>query len=398
MTWTGGGGLARFRLGVAGCALMLAVVLVTVAPPWPVEATPPPAAVPSWCERTATGYRCVVGPIPTPPGQMVELMTGVAAPSEAGYVTSAQANLVDSAGEEIAHHDVHLHHAVWLNPTRRDLTCDSYDDGLPGYERFFASGKERTTVELPNGYGYYWSNGLAQPHTESAPYWGFVAMLDGGSGHADTFVELDIDFVPEGEAQDMTAIRPVWLDVRNCRSHPVYDVEEGSGQDGVHRESWTHELALGGRFVFLGGHLHDGGLTLQLDNVTSGSHLFTSEARYDWGDHPWFLTGMTTMSDPAGPTVAAGDELRLTAAYDSSTDRDDAMGIMLGALVPARSAPPAAQDPAAGSGPQPHERHPQRHERHARSARLPKPVTPGPRAPLPPRRGWPATGPLGVAP
>lgn len=341
----------RNRLGVVGCALVAVAVLVTAAPAPPVRAVAMPTAVPSWCERTATGYRCTVGPIPTLPGQTVELMTGVAAPSEAGYLTSAQARLVDSSGEELPHDAVHLHHAVWLNPTRRDLTCDAYDGGLPNYERFFASGKERTPVQLPEGYGYYWSNAAPQPHTESAPWWGLVVMLDGGHGNLDTFVELDVGFVPEAEADDITAIRPVWLDVRNCSSHPVYDVEEGSGESGVHRESWTHELALGGRFVFLGGHLHDGGLALELTNATTGEELFTSEAVYDEPEEPWFLTGMTTMSDPAGPVIAAGDQLRLTAVYDSSRDRDNVMGIMLGALVPAQSAPPSASElaPSAAS-------------------------------------------------
>jgi hypothetical protein len=324
---------------------------------------PPPGAVPSWCERTATGYRCVAGPVAVPPNQTVELMTGVAAPSEAGYLTSARASLVDAEGQEIAPEAVHLHHAVWLNPTRRDLTCDAYDDRLPDYERFFASGKERTPVVLPDGYGYYWSNGGPQPHTQSAPGWGMVAMLDGRAGKADVFIELEVGFVPEGQASGMTAIRPVWLDVRNCSSNPVYDVPRGSGEDGVHRESWTHELALGGRFVFLGGHLHDGGLALELRNATTGDELFTSRPVYGRPDDPWGLTGMTTMSDPAGPTVDAGDRLRLTAAYDSARARPNVMGIMLGALVPARSDPAQVGDrgaPPPPSSPRPPVPGPQR--------------------------------------
>lgn len=337
----------RLWVAVVASPLVAFVMVVAVGGASPARAAPTPTVLPSWCERTSTGYRCVAGPIPTPPDQTVELMTGVAAPSEAGYVTSAQADLVNAAGEEVSHEAAHLHHAVWLNPTRQDLTCESYDGQLPGYERFFASGKERTRVQLPDGYGYYWNNGLPQPHTQSAPYWGLVAKLDGGTGQADAFIELELGFVPEAEAQDMTAIRPVWLDVRNCRSQPVYDVEEGSGQHGVHRESWSHQLALGGQFVFLGGHLHDGGLALELDNATTGTELFTSKAIYDRPGHPGFLTGMTTLADPAGPTVNAGDHLRLTAVYDSTQDRSDVMGIMLGALVPARSGPD--HSPSAGT-------------------------------------------------
>ena len=43
---------------------------------------------------------------------------------------------------------IHLHHGVWLNLSRNDLT----DPGLP--ERFFASGEEKTWSQLPAGFGY----------------------------------------------------------------------------------------------------------------------------------------------------------------------------------------------------------------------------------------------------
>src|SRR4051812_48879859 len=100
-----------------------------------IAATLPPgravAAAPSSCTRTDAGYRCMYGPVDVPADQEVRIMDGVAAPSEAGFITSARATLVDSDGRPIPHHMVHLHHAVWLNPMKQDLTCDHYDGGLP---------------------------------------------------------------------------------------------------------------------------------------------------------------------------------------------------------------------------------------------------------------------------
>src|SRR5918994_1305346 len=43
---------------------------------------------------------------------------------------------------------IHLHHGVWLNLSRRDVTWP----GLP--ERFFAAGEEKTITTFPKGYGY----------------------------------------------------------------------------------------------------------------------------------------------------------------------------------------------------------------------------------------------------
>lgn len=299
------------------------------------RAAPPPGVIPSWCEPTPGGYRCLAGPIPVAGDQTVELATGVAAPSEAGWVTGARATLVDSSGAEVPPDRVHLHHAVWLNPHRRDMTCGSYDAGLPAIERFFASGSERTPLTLPDGYGYRWDPGISQPHTRSSPGWGMVVMLDGGRGQLDTFVELELDFVPADEATGMVPVDPVWLDVRNCRSDPVYDVSRGAGAGGVHHERWTYRMPTSGRFVFLGGHLHAGGLAIQLDDRTTGRELFTSRPTYGRPGHPGALVGMSILSDPEGPLVRRGDRLRLTAVYDSTRRREDVMGIMLGMLAPA---------------------------------------------------------------
>lgn len=337
---------ALARILPAG-ALLVGVLLGMALVPATAEAVPPPAAVPSRCEPTPDGYRCLVGPVPVPADRTVEFVTGVAAPSEAGYLTSAQATLVDSAGQPVDHRAVHLHHAVWANPMRDDLTCDAYDDGLPDYERFFASGKERTAITLPDGYGYHWSNRAPQPHTRSAPYWALVAMLDGGSGHRGVRIELDIAFVPEGEAEGIVPVRPVWLDVRNCSSHPVYDVEEGSGQGGVHEETWTHPMPLDGRLVAAGGHLHDGGLGLRLERAADGRELFTSRPVYSRPGRPRCLTGMTTFADPQGPRVSAGEEIRLISRYDSTRAWPNVMGIMLAAVAPAGPRSPVAGVPEA---------------------------------------------------
>ena len=316
----------RLRALIATSALV-----ATLAPSAPTGATPPPGAVPSYCLERGSGYRCTIGPFDVDAGERLEIMTGVAAPSEAGYITSARPSLVDGEGKPVAHHMVHLHHAVWLNPYEDDLTCDSYDQGLPDYERFFAAGKELTNVVMPRGYGYLWDPQISQPYTQSAPWWAFVAHLDGMHGSGEVYVQVDLGFVPEDEAKRMKGIRPVWLDVRNCSSEPVYNIKDKGGPRSVDREAWSYRMPLGGRFVFLGGHLHDGGLKLQLS--AGKRHLFTSRAVYAKQNDPWFLTGMTTDTWSPGLRVKKGTRLKLTSVYDASRPWREVMGIMLGALV-----------------------------------------------------------------
>ena len=284
------------------------------------------------CARTETGYTCFYGPVDVPAGGTVEIEEAVDPVPEAGYLTSMRATLVGADGSRLAHHMVHLHHAVWVNPNKDDTTCEDFG-GYPSWDRFFASGKERTLLEMPAGYGYYWD---AMPNALTGdPFWGLVAHLDGMHGSKNVFVKLDLGFVPTADAEGYTDIDPIWLDVENCELSLGYDVRKGSGRRGVAKRSWTYTMPEGGSFIAMAGHLHDGGLRLVLRNVTTGDHLFTSEAIYGKRREPWYLTKMTSFSGLPGIEVAAGDVVKLTSVYDSTHRWRDVMGIMVGALVPA---------------------------------------------------------------
>jgi hypothetical protein len=94
----------------------------------------------------------------------------------------------------------------------------------------------------------------------------------------------------------------------------------------------------GGRFVAAGGHLHGGGVSLDVTDTSCGS-LFTSYPT--WGlvfPHPVLHEPgpmrMTGLADPGGRSVRAGDTLRLTATYDNSRPHVRVMGIMILYLAP----------------------------------------------------------------
>jgi hypothetical protein len=290
-------------------------------------------AVDAGCTETNAGYRCLYGPIHIVYGENYPAGIGVVAaeaPPEPGYITSVKATLVDEYGYSLDHHAVHLHHVVWFNPSKEDMTCEGWPD------RFFASGKERTKIELPEGYGYYWDNAPWEgPYGTYDPTWLMNYHLDGmhKDHEFDVYVKLTLGFTPASEAT-LTNVVPVWLDVDNC-DDSEYDVAKGSGDKPRSRTKWTYTMPEGGSFVTMAGHLHDYGLRLKLKNLTTGEQMFTSTALYDERpEEKWNLTGMTTYSGVPGIPVAAGDELQLTAVYDNAHAHDDVMGIMIGALVP----------------------------------------------------------------
>ncbi len=282
------------------------------------------------CHETAGGYTCFYGPYEVGPAGN-EIAKLVSAPDEAGYITFARTTLVNRRNEPLSRHMVHLHHAVWVNPVAEDLTCSN-----PFGERFFASGKERTPMDLPAGHGYFWSNEAAP---NAWPYfgakgWGMTAHLDGmhGMTHDGVFIRLRMRFVPASEEQ-LIPTRALWLDVNgSCTTNPTFDVVKGSGTDGRYKKNATMDMPVSGELIGMAGHLHDGGLRLTLRNQTTQEKVFTSRALYE-DSRRWFLTGMTSFYEVPGRTLTAGDDLELTAVYDSTHNWNDVMGIMLGALV-----------------------------------------------------------------
>ena len=94
-----------------------------------------------------------------------------------------------------------------------------------------------------------------------------------------------------------------------------------------------------GRIVSGGGHLHGGGIRVELQNATCGTKLF--ESRPTWGGpkpkpllHEPGPTKMSSFRSVTGIPVAKGDRLRINAVYDNSAPHTRAMGIMLLFLAP----------------------------------------------------------------
>src|SRR5207237_111197 len=89
------------------------------------------------------------GPLSVAPGQNLILLGPVTIekPAYDGYVVGFRPNLIRADGTVPGIDVVHLHHAVWLN-------ASSGDSSNGGTEKFFASGEEKTNLQLPPGYGY----------------------------------------------------------------------------------------------------------------------------------------------------------------------------------------------------------------------------------------------------
>lgn len=295
------------------------------------------AAAPAGAETRTETFK--VGPIAVGGYEVKvnELRVGIPKPSVDGAITHFDVDMVDAAGRAVPIKRLMLHHIVFIKLGGRESTCSqftSFDDKrtFPGVaERFFAAGEERMEVDLPPGYGYPYKT------TDS---WAMTSMVMNHRAVPDkAYVQYRITY----ETGPVTPVKPVWLDVENCRADPVYDVRGGATRDDEKTATWTAPEA--GRIVAGGGHVHGGGRALRLSQPGCGDRtLFDSRPLWGTPEHPFYNVrpvlhepGPVSMSGTLSATgfpVAAGEQVKLTSIYDGTRPHTRVMGIMITYFAP----------------------------------------------------------------
>jgi plastocyanin len=295
------------------------------------------------------------GPLQVTPGTNLIVIGNktMPKPEENGYIVGLVPNLTYANGKVPPTDVLHLHHGVWLSTAGHDVTTP----GLP-YERFFATGEEKTQMHLPAPYGY---------PVGANDKWLLNYMIHNLTERSYTvFITYEVDFIPLNSplGQTIHPVRPVWMDVRNGEAYPVFNTLKGSGTNGTFTypdqqpgaysatrqlNEWTVDRP--GTLVWAAGHLHPGGLYDTLEMARPGAQispqpgrpapipgaapgsvrLFRSTAHY-WdprGPISWDLAmGVTQPSWRVA--VKPGDVLRTSTTYDSSrASWYEGMGIMV---------------------------------------------------------------------
>ena len=334
-----------------------------------------------------TTYACRTNPIYIHPGQNENLLalTGtcpdaekVAGPGDVspfapgssaqGFITRFAPSMVELLpnGETVTPKvwDLHLHHAVWL---------------APGAGPTFASGEEKTSVKLPQGYGIK----VAGAATWPLNYMIHALTADGGR---QVYLTWEIDWVPETAPArtDIAQARIRWLDVAGFpQIYPVFDAERSFDLNGDGQWTFPDEVPAdpalagyeergkisneriwtvpggGATLVFGAGHLHPGGLNVDLEVARDGPdagtvdgddpsevrQLFRSHARYydPAGAVSWDMSMEATRPDWR-IALDAGDTVSVSTTYDvSRASWYESMGIL--PLAWSSASDPAARDP-----------------------------------------------------
>jgi plastocyanin len=284
-----------------------------------------------------------------------------------GYVTRFKPSMVEikPGGELVTPSvwDLHLHHVVWVGP-----------DGPT-----FASGEEKTIASMPQGYG---------GRVGGDANWTLNYMIHNltAAGGRQVYVTWTIDWVPvdSPSGADITPVRVRWMDVAGLpHIYPVFDAERGFDLNGdgkyvfpdevpddpaapgfeerskiSPRHEWTVPDG-GATLVFGAGHLHPGGLNVDLEVARDGPDagevdgdrrsevrkLFRSDAHYyePAGAVSWDVSMEATRR---GWRIAleGGDTVSIDTAYNvKRASWYESMGIL--PLAVAGAGEPGAKDP-----------------------------------------------------
>jgi hypothetical protein len=269
-------------------------------------------------------------------------------PEVDGFITAMRTDIVDEDGRRVPIQRLMLHHIVFANLARPDSTCQDVlgwdsETRFPAPERFFAAGEERARMVLPPGYGY---------RTAADDPWGLLYMVMNHRRAPDrAFIEYEVTVESDPSLQP---VEPYWLDVRNCRADPIYNVPGTEESGSTHVLSRDFEIAEDGRIVAGGGHVHGGARELSLTQPACGNReLARSTPTWGKAEHPFYNVrpilhepgpiNMSAFTSESGIPVTAGQPLRLNSAYENSRPHTRVMGIMLVYVAP----DPSVDDPCA---------------------------------------------------
>ncbi|RDW59134.1 hypothetical protein BP5796_12058 [Coleophoma crateriformis] len=217
-------------------------------------------------------------------------------------------------GEAEPKHGMWLHHTVLQNNARVAAKgCwDGKKEKEGKKERFFASGNEKTVVDLGvNG-------------TEKVGYWigekdhmsMSTELMNMNKESQTAVLTLTFEYIPY-QPHDFSSTTPIWMDIGGC--HSMVPVPSGGPLFEIESPVWTSTI--NGRIATVLGHLHDGGerLSLHRDSkeVCDIKAAYGMKNEFEHHDPDMDMSHITSMStcNSVG-RLTVGEEWMIKAHYN----------------------------------------------------------------------------------
>jgi len=234
-----------------------------------------------------------------------------------GWLLAYHPRLVDAGGNAVP--GTVLHHTAFWNENRADFLCPNKE------EHIFGAGSEMTDwAEIP-GYGYHVKNG-DKIRVETMMYNPTLTSYD------KVYLEVAIPYqdASEVDSAPRKSVYPAWMDVGSC-GDSGYDLPAGKSE-----KTGKVTVKYEGVLIGVGGHMHDYGRQVVLEDTSRKETVATLDAKVDEKGQLLSMPTKLFLAE-GGYKFGAGDVLKISAKYENPTGellRDGAMGIAVGYFVP----------------------------------------------------------------
>ena len=231
-----------------------------------------------------------------------------------GWIIAYHPRLTDAAGNTIPGRL--LHHVAFWNVSRSDFLCPNKE------ERIFGAGGEMNDWPALPGFGYPVTKG-----TRIRVNTMFHNPAD--TSYPEAYIEVVMEY-RRADAAQLKSVYPTWFDVMEC-GNSGYDLTPGQN---LHKGSFT--LQHTGTLLGVGGHMHDYGTLLELQNVTRDETVARLAPQVDAEGRIRSMP-IVTFLETGGYRLNRSETLRVTSAYNNRTGKplpDGAMGIVVGYFLP----------------------------------------------------------------
>lgn len=248
-----------------------------------------------------------------------------------GWLHGFSWDLVDREGRPLP--DEFLHHVNIIDVDHREVFS-------PIARRILAAGRETEAESLP---------GILGVPVNRGDRWAIVAMFANptDTDHPRARLRVTLEYsTEEGRLVDPRNVFPFYTDVMPPVGPKSFPVPPGRTE-----ESWTGSPVVDARILALGGHLHDYGTELRLEDTETGEVLWRVEPETSARPHHVVRVPVSQLWMKAGIPVKDEKSYRVVAVYENPTGRpapDGGMGVVAGVVLadPGNFPPLDREDPA----------------------------------------------------
>ena len=236
----------------------------------------------------------------------------------AGAIYGFRTELLDETGRRLP--PTLIHHFNVLDPSHRELF-------LPIAQRIAAGGSETGVVRMPR---FLFGSPFERGSRVVAS-----AMLHNPTGETyhGVRVRIVLYYTPSGRPWPLFRVFPWQLDVGFPVGDKSFDLPPGRSE-----RSYEGAPAVAGSIAAIGGHLHEYGVSIELDDATTGEVIWRAEpVRDEKSDVVSMPIGRLYGLTHIGAHIVPEHRYRVRVVYDNPTGRtlpEGGMGVVAGLFVP----------------------------------------------------------------